>query len=376
MDAQAHTRKPNGNRGIRAGGRNAQGHRPAALRKLELLCESSVGLPAIASEFCRICCELGGFDGAFLMWFAPDETPLGFYHNTAPAELKDLFISRFDAMFFASEDISSLSLARPGGPVFGRMLAPGMQARFREGNIYRLLCAPLGHGDLFDISAVAPDGAFAGIALWLKDGEPLAPRHFEPLRPVQPLMARAIGQGGQNTRWRTISAGAPHFMTCDRGETLLAMDGAAEQILMRSQLLRQNVRTSRPPRDPPSFVQMMLAPLASERRARIELPVPDGRLVCSAVTTRLNPGSSGSGADAILCMLDLQQAEDVIRVDRLMETPLTQLQRQIALFGMQGGRRQDCAERFGVSIEALKKHVRAILHACGCDRWSDLARID
>ena len=172
----------------------------------------------MASEFCRICCELGGFDGAFLMWFTADESPVGFYHNCAPAELKEAFLRDFDAKFFAGEEISSLSLARPGGPVIGRMLESGMQETWRRGNIHRLLCEPLGHGDLLDVSAVAPDGSFAGIGLWLKEGERLTVDHLERIRPVQPLMERAVAQSGKDTRWRSVTNGLPHFMTCEHGE--------------------------------------------------------------------------------------------------------------------------------------------------------------
>lgn len=359
-------------KGKRVGGRT-RNYQSTLLRKLELLCDAGMGLPAMASEFCRICCELGGFDGAFLMWFAADETPQGFYHSNAPAELKDMFVREFDAKFFAGEAISSLSLARPGGAVIGRMMAPGMQERFRQGNIHRLLCAPLGHGEMLDISAAAADGSFAGIALWLREGERLTAEHVERLRPVQPLMARAIAGRGDATRWRAISDGAPHFLTCDHGENLLAIDPAAERILMCSQLLRQQVAPGGPPSKPPGFVRGLRAQLAVAGTARIDMPVADGRLVCDAVATRMLRGANDCGAPAILCLLKLEQAEDVIRVNRLMNLALTPLQRRIALFAMRGGRRQDCNVRFAVSDEALKKHVRAILQTLDCARWSDLA---
>lgn len=355
--------------------RHIRHHPSSPLRKLELLCDTGIGLPAMASEFCRICCQLGGFDGAFLMWFAADETPQGFYHNNAPAELKDVFVREFDAKFFAGEAISSLSLARPGGAVIGRMMAPGMQEQFRQGNIHRLLCAPLGHGEMLDISAAAADGSFAGIALWLREGETLTAEHVERFQPVQPLMARALAGRGEAIRWRTVSDGAPHFLTCDRGENLLAIDPAAERILMSSQLLRQQLPAGEPPRQPPGFVRGLRTQLAVADTARIDMPVADGRLVCDAVATRMLRGANDSDAPAILCLLRLEQAEDVIRVNRLMDLPLTPLQRQIALFAMQGGRRQDCNVRFSVSDEALKKHIRAILQALDCSRWSDLGLV-
>jgi hypothetical protein len=42
---------------------------------------------------------------------------------------------------------------------------------------------------------------------------------------------------------------------------------------------------------------------------------------------------------------------------------------------MLGGQRADCHERFGVSTEALKKHLRTIFEATGAANWLELGRI-
>ena len=46
--------------------------------------------------------------------------------------------------------------------------------------------------------------------------------------------------------------------------------------------------------------------------------------------------------------------------------------KQIALFAAQGGLRADCEERFGVSQEALKKHLSTIYDATGVPGWTGL----
>jgi len=52
--------------------------------------------------------------------------------------------------------------------------------------------------------------------------------------------------------------------------------------------------------------------------------------------------------------------------------PLTFLQERIALHAMQGGKRADCEDRFGVSTEALKKHLRTVYERTGTSSWLEL----
>ena len=63
---------------------------------------------------------------------------------------------------------------------------------------------------------------------------------------------------------------------------------------------------------------------------------------------------------------------DVLAAERLSTLPLTLLQKQVALFAAQGGLRTDCEDRFGVSQEALKKHLRTIYDVTGVANWTGL----
>lgn len=59
-------------------------------------------------------------------------------------------------------------------------------------------------------------------------------------------------------------------------------------------------------------------------------------------------------------------------MELLCALPLTFLQKRLALFAMQGGKRADCEKRFGVRSEALKKHLHAVYDATAASSWGDL----
>lgn len=138
-------------------------------------------------------------------------------------------------------------------------------------------------------------------------------------------MVHAVATQRADAAWR--SRGRGHLVTDRSGATLSAIDADAERMLMASHLLRQHVSMTQAPRAAPCFVRILVQELA----------------------------------------------EDVLRVDRVSALPLTPLQRRIALFTMGGGERAECGARFGVSAEALKKHLRAIYDASGAANWLELA---
>ncbi len=126
------------------------------MQYVRLLCRSGAGLQAIASPFCEAVRELIGAASGSLFWLSDRDEPLGFYHDCAPAETKELFVSQFDDAFFATEPVNIAMIASQDGPSVGKMLDPVMQRAFASGNIHRLLCVPLGHGLFLDMSAAAP----------------------------------------------------------------------------------------------------------------------------------------------------------------------------------------------------------------------------
>jgi hypothetical protein len=83
------------------------------LQCLRLLCTSGASLQAIASPFYAAAREQLGADAGMLLWLTESGEPLGFYHETAPAELKDYFAENIDTMFDDTEEVSGGFLAAP-----------------------------------------------------------------------------------------------------------------------------------------------------------------------------------------------------------------------------------------------------------------------
>lgn len=310
-----------------------------------------------------------------IYWSTEDGYPLGFYHDSAPAELKDLFVTNLDAMFLRSEEVSIATLISPEGPLIGKMLDPELQQRFWRGNIYQHLCVPLGHYHLLDMRAHIPGLAMAGFAAWNPKSHPFTTMHAKMLEPIQPLMHQALAANSLNTRWRSISTVCPHLITSSDGRELVAIDDEAEQILMASHLLGQNFTPAQTFRKAPGFAAVLAGKLRSTSSAELHLPVVDGRLVCRATHTRFLQ-SEGNAIVQVFISLDLQVAEEVSIIDWLTKLALSPMQREIALFALKGGERAACMSRFDISFEALKKHLKVIFSETGTTRWTDLVALE
>ena len=344
------------------------------LERIELLCACGAGLEAVASPFCAAVRDLLGSDAGSLFWIGPNDQPLGFFHTSAPAELKDLYISQLDERFLLSEPVNIVTLAARSGPQIGKVLAPGQLEAFRTGNIYRQLCVPLGHHYLLDMRA---DGGAQGAAVfvgWNLAGDPFRQADARLLGPVQPLMEQSLRAGQSGAAWRTVSDATAHLVTSLDGTRLLSIGPEAERVLMRSHLLGQDVSMTSLARRAPGFARLLAAQLSDRETVRMSLPVTDGRLVLNASRTRLLRSDLPDG-EGMFVAVELQVAEEVLVIDRLMDVNLTPMQRRIALFAAMGGAREACAGLFGVSGEALKKHLARIYSETGVGRWADLIRL-
>lgn len=344
------------------------------LERLELLCSCGAGLEAIASPFCAAVRDLLGSDAGSLFWIGADDKPLGFYHSNAPAELKDTYISQLDDRFLLNEPVNIVDLAATDGPPIGKMLTPGWLEAFWTGNIHRLLCAPLGHRYMLDMRANGGELGSAVFLAWNLDGDRFGPRDVKLLAPVQSLMERALRERSSRATWRTVSDATAHFITSLDGGRLLSIGPEAERVMMQSHLLGQNLSMTSLPRQAPGFARMLAAQMAGRQTLRTTMPVTDGRLVLNASRSRLLADELDDD-EAMFVAVELQVAEEVRVIDRLMELELTPLQRRICLFAAMGGARESCADHFAVSAEALKKHLARIYRETGVGRWTDLGRL-
>jgi hypothetical protein len=192
---------------------------------------------------------------------------------------------------------------------------------------------------------------------------------------AQSLMQGAIGGERPDAQWRSQSDKCnAHFITDLEGRRLVSINPDAEAMLMESHLLGQGISMTAIPNHAPGFATLLAHKLAGDASPSAFVPVSGGRIMARASKTRV---IDVDGAEQLMMFvsLDLQVALDALRVGYLNERALTPLQREIALFAMQGGARAQCESEFGVHSESLKKHVRAIFSATETARWTDLADV-
>jgi len=360
----------------RNGAAGAAVRRRRLFEHIRLLCRSGAGLEAIASPLCAAVRDLIGADSGSLFWLDDMNVPAGFFHDCAPAEIKDLFITRFEDLFLGPEEINVIELTRIVEPSIGRLLDPAFEQRFWRSNIYRYLCVPLGHRHMLDLRIEVNGVGRALFCAWNPPGRPFTQADADALRPAQIEMQRAIADKSADVHWRSLDSGTAHFITDISGLKLAAIDEEAEAMLMKSHLLQQNVSMTRQPRDAPGFAALLARLLDAENAATLYLPVANGRIAARASRTQsIDP--QGAGAQPMMFVsLGLQAAVDVLAVEYLMNLSLFPLQREIALFAMQGRPRSACCPTFSIGDEALKKHLRAIFNVTGARKWTDLASLN
>lgn len=324
----------------------------------------------MAGPLCHLVRDYVGADSGSIFWVDKDGHPAGFYHDCAPAELKEVFIAN-TAMFTDPDEITMLSMIHSDGPAIGRMLDPAIAERFRNGNVQRYLCAPLGHDNLLEITIRRYGRGHALICLWNPRDRDFTHDHAKALEPLHRLIERAAMADESIVTWRKMSAEPCHFITDLSGHQLIAIHPEAETLMMDSHLLRQRVSMTKPVTVAPVFAGQLAAALSAGSDAALHLPIANGRLVARASLTRM----VSDGQTMMYVALQRENADNVLAVEYVMALPLTALQREIALFAMTGGARADCPAEFGVSDEALKKHLRPILQATGTSRWADLPNL-
>jgi DNA-binding CsgD family transcriptional regulator len=330
-------------------------------------------LEAIASPLTAAVRDLIGADSGSFFWLDAEGGPVAFYHDSARAEVKDLFVTRFEELFSGPDEINMMTMMTGTGQAVGRALDPEFSERFWRGNVYRYLCVPCGHRYMIDARIDVNGRGRALFCGWNPPDRPFTQADADVLTSICKLMQHAAAIQRPNVRWRS-KGGQGHFITDRTGQTLAAISPDAESLLTSSQLLQQHISLTSPIVGAPSFARILGQMMEGQATAEIRLPVADGRLVARGSLIRtIDKAQIDSGQ--MLVTLDVETPTDVAAVEYLMTFRLSPLQREIALFAMLGGERSECATEFGVSSEALKKHLRAIFDATGTVKWPDLAAL-
>jgi len=344
------------------------------LHKLKMLCDCGAGIGAIAGPVCAAARQLVDGDNGGLFWLDEERRPAGFYHETPRADLKDLFITRFDELFSGPGQQNMLTWTETDGPSIGKALDPEVEKEFRAGNVYKYLCEPLDHHFVIDLRVEVNGIGRVLLMVWHKGQRPFTAADIETLRPVQAMLTSAFHNERSDARWVRCGSGNAHFIADMTGTQLLAIDAEAEALLMNSHLLTQNVPMLSKPRTAPAFSLILAGMLEAGAPVRHEIAIANGRILASARPTQMLDGQGGEATNMFVSLAH-EVSFDVLCIEHLAALPLSPLQMELALFGMQGGDRADCMTRFGVSAEAMKKHSARIFDVLGVGRWLDLPQI-
>lgn len=343
------------------------------LERLHLLCACGVGLEAIAAPVTKISRDLIGAESGSIFWMGGESAALGFYHDSAPVEIKDFFVANFDTLFSNPDEPSMVSLIAGGGPPIGNFLSRKGLDRFRQSAVFRHLCAPLGHSHVLDVRIDRQDRGLGVLCLWNGDERPFTARDAMAMEPVRQQLGLAVRSADGSPHWRSTSARTMHLITDAAGTELLSIDPECEQVLAEAHLLRQRIPMLGGMSMAPGFCADLADRLRRGEPAELDLPIANGRLHLTAAPGRMR--ENGTKRSYLMVAIDRQEPLEVRAVELLCALPLTLLQKRLALFAMQGGKRVDCEERFGVRAEALKKHLRTVYDATGVGSWSELREI-
>lgn len=339
--------------------------------RITLLCESGVGIEAMAPALSAALRDLVEADAASIFWLGEDGNAGGFFHDAAPAEVKETFINQFDELFSRNGEANMMTMLQPDGPSIGRLLQDDMLMWFWNSNVYRHLCVPLGHRYPLDARYDVDGRGKAVLLLWNKEGGAFGHRHADLLGSVHQLIENALANTHVEPRWETAGSRITHLLTDLTGSELLSIDATAERLLKESHLLRQNITMTAAMGHPPAFVRQLADMVARGHPARLQIPVPHGRLVAQATLShRRNVDAPDS--DRLFVSLDFETAREIRQVEFVSTAPLTLLQKRIALFAMTGRSRKECAPYFGLSEAALKKHLNTIYGELDLKGWNDL----
>jgi hypothetical protein len=341
------------------------------VEKLRLLCSCGAGLEAIAAPASEIARDLIAAASGSIFWRDEAGNPAGFYHDCAPVELKDYFVTNLDELFSRPDEFNMVSLTDGTGEPIGTMLGDARVKHFLTSNVFKYLCEPLGHYHCLDVRIDNDTRGIAVLALWNEKDRPFTARDAAAMEMVREQLNLAVRTRRAEVQWRSQSSRGAHLIADRSGAGLMSIDDEAEKLLMSGHLLNQGIPMAGELPAAPSFCRQLAASLDHEPTARLHIPIANGRLECTASLTRIRNGNAEGHAHMFVAV-DHQTALDVDAVEYISALPLTFLQKQVALFAMEGGQRPDCEDRFAVSSEALKKHLRTVYDVTGADNWGAL----
>lgn len=332
-------------------------------QELDLLCRLGLGLAPIAPDVCAVLRALVGAEAAALFWLDEHGLPEGFFHEDSPAAAQDLFLNEFERLFVGEGETNVVALARADGPAVGRLLTP--DAQYFRSNTYNLLIRAGGHHHTLDLRVEAHGRTRAVLLLFRAQGRAFGAAEAALLERASASLQRAFGPGpiAAHTLPPRPDGGTGHIVLDAIGQRPVLADAAALALLQGARLRGLGVLGPHATLPPDLALRLGVRPGCPSH-----IPVPHGLLLAQAHELLTPAGNTAQW----LITLQLQRPRQIDVVRRVLQLPLSPLQREIAALAGLGYARADAAPLTGVGDAALKKHMRSILEAAGAGDWHEL----
>ena len=332
-------------------------------QELDLLCRLGLGLAPIAPDVCAVLRTLIGAEAAALFWLDEKGLPEGFFHEDSPDSVQNLFLNEFERLFVGEGETNVFALAKADGPAVGRLIAP--DARYFRSNTYNLLIRAGGHSHTLDLRVEAHGRTRAVLLLFRAHGRAFDAADAAQLERASASLQRAFGPGPAVARALPPrpQGGTGHIVLDTCGQRPVLADAAALALLQGARLRGLGVLGPHSALPPDLAQRLGLRPGGASR-----IPVPHGLLLAQAHELLAPAGDAAQ----LLIKLQLQRPRQIDVVRRVLQLPLSPLQREIAALAGLGHVRADATTLTGVGDAALKKHMRSILAVAGASDWQEL----
>lgn len=352
-----------------------------ARKELDLLSQTGLGIAPIAPALARLLSNIVGADACLIAWYGENGVPQGFFHDTAPLNLQELFLNNYRELFVGPNEFNIFEISQQSQQPVGNMLNP--TSTYFKSNTFNLLIKPCRHHFSLDARVNVHGVTRIGLALFRSELQPFYEADAHVLKGLIPVLQRAVTKGSTGLGLVSTNEGMGHLLVSKDGQSITLRNERAAYLLRLAKLFDQDVRLVGHEASPPQFIKRLCSELAacSMATAAAQIDVVGGTLAINAswmtpmapvqATQQDLPASLAS--DQISVTLELQRSVAVDVVRGISALGLSPLQNRIALFAVSGGSRMACAAHHGVSAEALKKHLREIYAASNCADWLELA---
>ena len=353
------------------------------LKDLDLLVSTGSGVAPIAPVLCTLLSKIIGAEAGGMCWFSESGEPEGFYQQGSSREIEELFMNRYQELFFGPHEYTPFWSILNKGRGVGNGWKAGQE--YLRSNTFNLLIKPNHYHFLLD-AVVDIDNVPRLTACFFRTvRNPFTEADAKKLTALIPVLRRVATNHANPLIVQSKTTEGGNMLISKDGTSVEMIDAPAELILSTIRLFDQNVSTIRRFSKPPKFIQLLCEQLRLQNSAsaKTEIAMAGGTLLVIAKwltsASQIMPASftsetttTGEPDRKILVTVHFKPAGAIDVMYGISAMGLSPLQGRIAMYAAAGGSRTNCALYHRVSNEALKKHLREIFSASQCADWHEL----